>query len=173
MQPHPEVGTIFKQTNALDWLDHIAESNSVLSAILAVIHPTLHKSGRETFDWLRKCAEIQPEDVLRRWTSVFNGVAVIVNRTTPAHRDSNTRKQWYDLLVTLGRYRNCNLNLLGAGISLEYGPGTVVGLLGATLEHEVPRFEGERVCYAYFMRDNVHEWAGVSGYTWMATEYYD
>jgi len=75
--------------------------------------------------------------------------------------------------VTLGRYRNCNLNLPGAGISLEYGPGTVVGLLGATLEHEVPRFEGERVCYAYFMRDNVHEWAGVSGYTWMATEYYD
>lgn len=173
VQPHPEVGAIFKQTNALDWLDHIAESNSVLSAILAVIHPTLHKSGRETFDRLRKCAEIQPEDVLRRWTSVFNGVAVIVNRTTPAHRDSNTRKQWYDLLVTLGRYRNCNLNLPGAGISLEYGPGTVVGLLGATLEHEVPRFEGERVCYAYFMRDNVHEWAGVSGYTWMATEYYN
>ena len=58
-------------------------------------------------------------------------------------------------------------------MSLEYGPGMVVGLLGATLEHEVPRFKGERVCYAYFMRDNVHEWAGVSGYTWMATEYYD
>ena len=56
---------------------------------------------------------------------------------------------------------------------LEYGPGTVVGLLGAMLEHEVPHFEGERVCYAYFMRDNVHEWAGVLGYTWMATDYYD
>ena len=173
MQPHPEVGAVFKQTNALEWLDHITESNSVLSAILAVIHPTLHKSGRETFDKLRQCAEIQPEDVLRRWTSVFNGVSVIVNRTTPAHQDSNTRKQWYDLLVTLGNYRNCNLNLPGTGVSFKYGSGTVVGLLGATLEHEVPHFEGERVCYAYFMRDNVHEWAGVSGYTWMTTDYYD
>jgi hypothetical protein len=31
VQPYPEVGTIFKQTNALDWLDHIAESNSVVT----------------------------------------------------------------------------------------------------------------------------------------------
>ena len=104
MQQHPEVSTILRQTNALEWLDHITESNSVLSAILAVIHLALHKSGWETFNRLRQCAEIQPEDVLHRWTSIFNGVAVIVNRTTPAHWDSNTRKQWYDLLVTLGRY---------------------------------------------------------------------
>ena len=164
VQPHPEVSAIFRQTYALDWLDHVTESNSVLSAILAVIHPTLHKSGWETFNWLRQCAKIQPENVLHQWTSVFNGVAVIINRTTPAHQDSNTRKQWYNLLVTLGSYRNCNLNLPGMGVSFKYGPGTVVGLLGVTLEHEVPRFEGERVCYAFFMRDNVHEWAGVSGY---------
>ena len=173
VQPHPEVSAIFRQTYALDWLDHVTESNSVLSAILAVIHPTLHKSGWETFNWLRQCAKIQPENVLHQWTSIFNGVAVIINCTTPAHQDSNTRKQWYNLLVTLGSYWNCNLNLPGMGVSFKYGPGTVVGLLGVTLEHEVPCFEGERVCYAFFMRDNVHEWAGVSGYNWMATEYYD
>ena len=74
--------------------------------------------------------------------------------------------------MTLGRYRNCNLELPGLGLSLEYGPGTVVGLLGSTLEHEVSHFEGERVCYAYFMRDNVHEWAGVPGNSWMTTAHY-
>jgi hypothetical protein len=79
----------------------------------------------------------------------------------------------YNLLVTLGHYQNFNLNLPGLGLSLEYSPGTVVGLLGVTLEHEVPHFEGERVCYAYFMRDSVHEWARVSGYTWMTTDHYD
>jgi hypothetical protein len=157
----------------LDWLDHISESNTVLSAILAVIHPELHDAGRETFNRLRQHAEIQPEDVLRRWTSVFNGVSVICNRrATPPHRDGNSRKQWYDLLASIGCYRNCNMELPGLGLSLEYGPGTVVGLLGGTLEHEVPCFEGERVCYAYWMRDSVHEWAGVPAHSWMTTNYY-
>lgn len=157
----------------MDWLDHISESNTVLSAILAVIHPELHDAGRETFNRLRQHAEIQPEDVLRRWTSVFNGVSVICNRrATPPHRDGNSRKQWYDLLASIGCYRNCNMELPGLGLSLEYGPGTVVGLLGGTLEHEVPCFEGERVCYAYWMRDSVHEWAGVPAHSWMTTNYY-
>jgi hypothetical protein len=41
------------------------------------------------------------------------------------------------------------------------------------LEHEVSDFEGERVCYAYFMRDNVHEWAGVRPPgDWMDRDYY-
>jgi hypothetical protein len=75
--------------------------------------------------------------------------------------------------VTLGCYQNCHLNLLGAGLLLEYSPGTVVGLLGTTLEHKVPHFEGESVCYTFFMRDSVHEWAGVLGYTWMTTDHYD
>ena len=82
----------------------------------------------------------------------FHNISVIFNRLMPAHQDENTQKQWYDLLVTLGHYQNCNLELLGLGLSLKYGPGTVVGLLGLTLEHEVSHFEGERVCYTYFMR---------------------
>ena len=141
-------------------------------------HPGCHTSralrrSQKTFNWLREHSKIaNPQDVLSQWTSVFNGVSVIFNRLTPAHRDGNTRKQWYDLLVTLGHYRNCNLELPGLGLSLEYGPGTVVGLLGSTLEHEVSHFEGERVCYAYFMRDNVHEWARVPGNSWMTTAHY-
>lgn len=161
-----------KKPDVLDWLDCITQSNSILSAILAVIHPELYNAGQDTFNRLRECAEIQPQDVLRRWTSVFNGVSVICNRLTPPHRDGNSRKQWYDLLASVGRYRNCNLRLPGIGLSLEYGPGSVVGLLGGTLEHEVHHFEGERVCYAYFMRDSVHEWAGVPGNSWMNIAHY-
>jgi hypothetical protein len=58
------------------------------------------------------------------------------------------------------------------GPSLEYGPGTVVGLLGSTLEHAVESVEGERVCYTYFMRDSMHEWAQVLGKDWMEIDYY-
>ena len=65
------------------------------------------------------------------------------------------------------------MKLPGLGISLEYGPGTVVGLSGQAIEHAVPNYEGDRVCYAYFMRDNVHEWVNIACKDWMETSYYE
>jgi hypothetical protein len=156
----------------LDWLDAISESNAIVSAILAVIHPKLYDAGWQTTKRLRETPEIAPQDVLSRWASVFSGVSVISNRSTPPHRDGSSRFNWYDILVTLGRYQNCNLELPGLGVSLEYSPGTVVGISGKVLEHAVPSFVGDRVCYAYFMRDNVHEWANVPCSEWMYTSYY-
>jgi hypothetical protein len=176
VQDRPGVGGVFNSPAAFEWLDEIMESNLVMSAILAIIHPKLYKAGRKTFDYTRNAAktaaDLKGQNVLSRWTSVFNGLSVIGNRVTPLHRDVNSRVQWYDLLITLGSYRDCTLELPGAGCSLEYGPGTVVGLSGMVLAHEVPKFDGERVCYAYFMRNNVHEWATVRGEGWMNTEYY-
>ena len=173
MQQYPQVSASFSSPAALDWLDAVSESNAILSAILAVVHPTLYDAGWQTAKCLRDTPRRDPQDVLSRWASVFNGVAVISNRSTPAHRDGSSRCHWYDMLATLGSYRNCNLDLPGLGISLEYGPGTVVGILGNVLEHAVPRFEGDRVCYAYFMRNNVHEWANIPASDWMYTKYYE
>ncbi|KAF8263633.1 hypothetical protein EI94DRAFT_1703844 [Lactarius quietus] len=79
VQEFPNVCATFKQPAALDWLDAISTSNAILSATLAVIHPQLHDAGQETFNRLRQHPEIQPQDVLHRWTSVFNGVSVICN----------------------------------------------------------------------------------------------
>ena len=173
MQQYPQVSASFSSPAALDWLDAVSESNAILSAILAVVHPTLYDAGWQTAKCLRDTPRRDPQDVLSRWASVFNGVAVISNRSTPAHWDGSSRCHWYDMLATLGSYRNCNLDLPGLGISLEYGPGTVVGILGNVLEHAVPRFEGDRVCYAYFMRNNVHEWANIPASDWMYTKYYE
>ena len=172
MKP-PQVSVNFQKPSAMAWLDEISESNAILSAILRVVHPQLYVAGRETLNRLRQSTEIKGQDVLKKWTSVFSGVSVIGNRTTPAHHDGRSRHHWYDLLTALGPYRNCNLELPGLGLSLEYGPGAVVGLSGMMLEHEVPSFSGERVCYAYFMRDAVHDWARVPGGTWMKTDYYE
>ena len=77
------------------------------------------------------------------------------------------------MLVMLGRYQKCDLKLPGLGVSLEYGPGMVLGISGSVLEHAVPSFKGDRVCYAYFMRNNVHEWANVPASDWMYTKYYE
>ena len=64
------------------------------------------------------------------------------------------------------------MKLLGLGISLKYSPGTMVDLLEMVLEHAVPMVEGDRGCYAYFMRDNMHDWAKVSWKDWMDIYYY-
>jgi hypothetical protein len=40
----------------------MSDSNSVLSAILAVIHPELHSAGQKTFNELRQHPEIQPQE---------------------------------------------------------------------------------------------------------------
>lgn len=173
MQEYPQVSVSLRSPTASEWLDAISESNAIISAILAVIHPSLYDAGWQTIRRLRDTPGIGRQDVLIRWASVFSGVAVISNRYTPPHRDGSSRWHWYDILVTLGRYQNCNLELPGLGISLEYGPGTVVGLSGKTLEHAVPSFEGDRVCYAYFMKNDVHEWANVPASHWMNTKYYE
>jgi hypothetical protein len=98
----PQAAAVLKDPEALEWLDAISQSSSILSMILAVIHSELHNVGWETFNWLRQSAKIQCQDVLHRWTSVFNVVSVICNHLTPLHWDRNSRRQWYDLLVTLG-----------------------------------------------------------------------
>ena len=169
----PQVSVSLKTPEANRWLDQISESNVILNAILAVIHPPLYRAGQETLIRLRKSPEIKRQDLLSQWSSVFSSLSIICNRITPAHRDFKSQHCWYDLLVSLGPCRDCILSLPGLGISLEYGPGTVVGLSGMMLEHEVGSFEGERVCYAYYMRDIVHEWAHVPGGTWMKTNLYE
>src|SRR5260370_40219571 len=157
VQQHPQTSTNFSSPAALDWLDAISESNAILSTILAVIHPQLYDAGWETTKCLRDTPEIGPLDVLSRWASVFSSISIISNCTTPPHRDRSSRFNWYDMLVTLGSYQNCNLELPGLGISLEYSPGMVVGISGSRLEHAVPSVEGHRVCYASFMSTNVHK----------------
>jgi len=171
--PPPQPAAIFDSKFSMDWLNQMAESNAISTAILAVIHPHLYDAGQQTLNYLRHSPEINRQDVLNRWNSVFSGISVIYNGNVGAHRDNQSRHNWYDLLITLGRYHGCNLLLPGVGLSLQYGPGTVVGLSGMALEHEVTQFEGERVCFAHFMRDRVHEWARVPGGSWMKTNYYE
>jgi hypothetical protein len=64
VQKCPQVSASFAMPAALEWLDAISQPNSILSAILTVIHPDLRQAGQETMNWLRQHAEIQPQDVL-------------------------------------------------------------------------------------------------------------
>ncbi|KAH9179080.1 hypothetical protein EDB89DRAFT_1842312, partial [Lactarius sanguifluus] len=111
VQEFPQVSASLKKLAALEWLDHATKSNSIMSVILAVIHLELYDAGQETLKVLRGHSEIQPQEILHQWTSVYSSISVICNRLMPAHWDVSSRKQWYDLLASVGRYRNCNLKL--------------------------------------------------------------
>ena len=137
------------------WLAAIAESSTLLSSILRVIHPELFAMGLETMKKMAAAAD--PPDILRLWYSLFNGVQVISNRETPVHRDHNSRWEWYDLLTTVGPYQRALLSFPGLGLRFQYDSGTVLGLCGRLIRHGVSEADGDRICVAYFMRENVQK----------------
>ncbi|THH15727.1 hypothetical protein EW146_g4796 [Bondarzewia mesenterica] len=136
-----------------------------LNGILRIIHPEQYFAGIECIEKLGDITDIG--ELVRRWPSVFNGVSVIAQRLTPPHRDGNSRAEWYDLLATIGPYQNGTFELPGIGVSFQYNSGTVIALCGQVLTHSVPNVDGERVCFAWFMRDNVHERLGIRARGWM------
>jgi hypothetical protein len=153
------------------WLEAAAESISLITATLSITHPALYICGRQTLSNLQDEASLC--ELLSRWPTVFNGMSVISNRETPRHRDNNSRAEWYDILVTIGDYDDSVLELAGVGLRLKYKSGTMVHLGGLLLRHGVSRSNRERVCLAFYMRDNVHERMGVQAASWMTTDYYE
>ena len=147
-----------------DWLSSISESSLVLSSIIRVIHPELFEMGMHAMRTMQCRGDLM--EVLNLWYSIFNGVQVISNRETPIHRDNSTKSEWYDLLATVGPYSGAVFELPGLGIRLAYNSGTVIGLCGRLLRHGVSIANGERICLAYFMRQNVQRRLGSAMATW-------
>ncbi|KIN94699.1 hypothetical protein M404DRAFT_167622, partial [Pisolithus tinctorius Marx 270] len=110
------------------------------------------------------------QDALQHWPSVFTNVSVISNRTTPFHRDPHSRSDWYDMLVTVGDYEDCVLDIPTLGLQFLYNPGTVVAFSGRLLRHGVSSVGGNRCCFAYYMRDNIHNWIGIPCGDWMRVQ---
>ena len=98
-------------------------------------------------------------EIAKQWQSVYTGIAIISNRITPAHRDSKGKPEWFDLLMNYaGHETQPKLLIHDLGLELNYSSGTVVGLCGTIFEHEVRAWgDGDRVCYAHFMREAVRK----------------
>ena len=129
-----------------------------MSAMLRITHPELYIMARQAMSDLRKLEHLQ--DVVMLWHSVFNGCQVISNRETPIHRDNNSHVTWYVLLCSVGPYCGADLELPGAGLRFEYNTGTAMFLCGRLLRHGVSTAQGDRVCLAYYMRENVQKRVG-------------
>lgn len=142
-----------------------------MSAMLRITHPSLYAMARESMSAMRKLDHLH--DIAMLWTSVFNGCQVISNRETPIHRDNNSHVCWYDLLCSVGPYSGVDLELPGAGLRFEYNTGTAMFLCGRLLRHGVSAADGDRVCLAYYMRENVQKRLGSKFAGWSHQHVYD
>ena len=63
----------------------------------------------------------------------------------------------------MGSYGTTTAWLPGLTAGFNYRAGTAIALCGRILAHEVDMHEdGDWVCFAWFMRDNIREYIGIS-----------
>jgi hypothetical protein len=128
----------------------------LLNQLTSLIHPDLHEAGLSALQTLREQSDTAR--LAKQWTSIWTGIAVIANRRTIEHRDRRSRPNWYDLLVSLGSHGAAKFRMPELGLVLQYKPGDVVALCGSVFLHEVGDWgDGDRFCYAFFMREKVLE----------------
>lgn len=116
----------------------------------------------DMFERCRRSVEVSKRDHqecknVKDWPSVYTGIAVISNRVTDFHLDSGGYPGALDLLLSSGIHTKCKLEILELGTSMGYDPGTAVALCGSFMQHGVKDWEGDRVCYAHFVKKAVHE----------------
>jgi hypothetical protein len=170
MPNHPIiVSQDLRSKGGKEWVYDFKDSSALLSAILSVVHPELYQAARLALIRLSDQADLQT--TLATWASVFSGVQLIANRSTPIHRDSNSGSEWYDTLATIGPYTGGRMTLQNIGVELDYPSGTVVNIGGKVIQHGVEPVSGERVCFAYFMRTNVHQKMKVKNPGWITVEH--
>jgi RNA polymerase subunit RPABC4/transcription elongation factor Spt4 len=152
------------------WLSEIPDTLSFLSGVLRVMHPHQYQLGRDAMEQLMEREDLH--EVLTLWPCIFNGLQIISNRECPIHRDYNTASEWYDLLATFGPYRSAILEMPGLGLRFPYRSGTIVGLCGRMLRHGVSAANGDRICLAQYMRENVQKRCGNTEFMWSTWDYY-
>ena len=139
----------------------------ILGGILNTIHPELYQTSLAAS--LKLQGEEKHEVVLAKWGTTFSALSLISNRSSPLHRDTKSRQDWYDLLVSFGTYPDATLHLPGLGLQFPYRSGTIAAFSGSLLRHGVSDHDADRVCVAYYMREKVHERLCVPMAGWMTT----
>ena len=164
----PEVSATLKSVNSSGgraWLARNAETNALLAAAMAIMHPDSYQAGMATMRALPYHANAngveEIAEVVEEWNSIFNAVSVMTNRQSPYHRDLNLPAESFDLLVTIGDYKNGWMVIPTLSKRFDYCPGTVMAFSGHLLRHGVNQVQGNRGCLVYYMREPVMKWVDV------------
>ncbi|KIM58323.1 hypothetical protein SCLCIDRAFT_128456, partial [Scleroderma citrinum Foug A] len=135
------------------WASKMSYPSAILSAALSIMHPPMYNAGLRGMETLTALAENDElmGDALADWSTVYTNISLIANQGTPFHCNPHSRSNWYDILVSVGEYKNCYLDIPTLGVKLEYSPSTAIAFSGHLLRHGVNKVEGNRCCFAYYM----------------------
>ncbi|KAI5988640.1 hypothetical protein F5J12DRAFT_786820 [Pisolithus orientalis] len=121
-----------------EWSQQSYLPAAIPSGALSIMHPGLYDAGRQAMQLLDTWSSQHNQDmhdVLQHWPSVFTNVSIISNWTTPFHQDPHSQSDWYDMLVTVGNYEDCVLDIPTLGLQFLYNPSTVVAFSSRLLQH--------------------------------------
>jgi hypothetical protein len=159
--------TLQKKKGA-EFMKKIAQVETLCNVTLLLTAPDLYQAGLTAMDQVHAGANMfkdYPNTSL--WSSCYTAMQVIVNRTTPPHRDIGGSPPLFDLLVSAGTHTKARLEFREIGLKLSYRPGTIAIVCGRVLLHEVKDWEGgERICIAHMMKDSVHNKQNVARPRW-------
>ncbi|KAG2353132.1 hypothetical protein BDR07DRAFT_1383466 [Suillus spraguei] len=159
---YPEVSASLKGPSSENILKAIARPAAIALAALRVMHPQQYFAGLQALSHLGDKAlskELpQMPETLQYWASVFNSLSIISNRETPNHRDHLSIPECFDILTTVGNYSNARMSM--PSLQLEF----------RIVRHGVDGVEGDRIAWAWYMRDSVHIYAGVPSCGWAMVE---
>jgi hypothetical protein len=160
--------TSLQRAQATVFMGRIGHAEWLCNAVTALVAPNLYEAGRQAIERVQLGQDMnRTHGNVALWPSVFTGMQIIANRTTPPHRDRGGAPTHYDLLLSAGTHVKAELCLPEFGTKLSYPPGTIVELCGKVFIHEVDDWEGgERVCVAHMMKDDVHDRLNVMRPSW-------
>jgi hypothetical protein len=171
----PEVSASLKGPSSESILEAIARPAAIATAALRVMHPEQYFAGLRTMSALGDKAESNElpkmSETLEYWASVFNTLSIISNRETPNHRDHLSMPECFDILTTAGNYSNARMSMPGLQLEFKYDPGCMIAFSGRIVRHGVHAVQGDRIAWAWYMRDSVHSYAGVPSSGWARKEH--
>lgn len=158
----PEVSSSLKSDMNISVITDMQRPGLVASAALRVMHPQLYQASIVTQvqlgHWAATQGLYQMSRMLQHWASVYTGAAVMCNRQSPNHRDPKCPPEGLDILMCTGGYDRAVMQLTNLGIDLVYNPGVMVSYSGRLVRHGVRVREGDKIVWAWFMRDSVHNY---------------
>ncbi|EGO02601.1 hypothetical protein SERLA73DRAFT_47570, partial [Serpula lacrymans var. lacrymans S7.3] len=147
------------------WLQSFVETGALMCATLRVAHPALYEQAQEAL--VRVEDHMDDVTVPKAWSSVFNVLSIISNWETPVHWDCLFKAVWYDMLASVGDHNDAILELTRQGrFCFKFDSGIIAAFSGKLLSHGVSSYSGERICFAYYMREYIHTKCGVGTPGW-------
>lgn len=159
----PVISATLKGERSLSTIIDMQRPALIASAALRVMHPQLYWASVATHlelgRWSRDQGHVEMHHLLKHWASVYTGASIMCNRQSPDHRDPKCPPEAFDILTCIGNYQHAVMKLTNLGIELAYDPGVMVSYSGRLVRHGIKVKDGDRIVWAWFLRDSVHNYA--------------